>query len=121
MSEETELAWSAGFLDGEGTYGMRRVKKASGHVVVALDFQAQQVHREPLDRLAAVLGGSVTGPYGPYKNNRDKPIFSWHLRKYEDVKVALFKLWPFMGTVKREQALKSWSDFLEIRAQNAGY
>lgn len=121
MSEETELAWSAGFLDGEGTYGMRRVKKPNGHIVPGMVFQAQQVHREPLDRLAAILGGSVTGPYGPYNNNRDQPIYSWNLRSYEQVKLALFKLWPYMGSVKREQALRSWADFLETRAQNAGY
>lgn len=48
----TDLHWAAGFLEGEGSFqgaGSSRTQKVS----------ANQVNREPVDRLLAMFGGSV--------------------------------------------------------------
>ena len=47
-----ELYWIAGFLEGEGCFFW--TKKTFKHYVAA-----NQVQREPLDRLRAILGGSI--------------------------------------------------------------
>lgn len=96
--KEVELAWSAGFLDGEGNFGTYLNNK----VTLRFRIQACQVHREPLDRLCSTLGGTVRGPYGPYSGNR-KPYYSWAVEgmKAQDAVAALS---PYLCAVKVEQA-----------------
>lgn len=119
LTLDTELAWSAGFLDGEGTYGMHTAHRKGRKDQHAFRVQAAQVHREPLDRLQAVLGGNVTGPYGPYGTNK-QPYYQWCIPGYVEAKAALFKLLPFHSSIKAEQGMKAWGDFLEMRAQRDG-
>ena len=65
MSED--VAWCAGFFEGEGhiSFTVRKRDNASW-----LSIAVAQVHREPLDKFAEVLGGKVYGPYGPYSTNK---------------------------------------------------
>jgi hypothetical protein len=119
LTLDTELAWSAGFLDGEGNYGMQTARRKDRKDQYSFRIQAAQVHREPLDRLRAALGGNVTGPYGPYGGNK-QPYFQWNITGYAEAKEALFKLLPFHSPIKAEQGLKAWADFLETRARRDG-
>ena len=48
-----ELAWAAGFLEGEGSFFL--VGNSTGSMATT----AVQVEREPIDRLLALFGGSV--------------------------------------------------------------
>lgn len=63
----TELAWAAGFFDGEGCFYVKRRRKNSrvreaGRVSV-LALNIRQNDPRPLDRFAAVFGLTVNGPY----------------------------------------------------------
>lgn len=56
---DLELAWAAGFIDGEGCFTLIKQKDMADeyrrpHVT------AVQVRREPIDKLAEMFGGSVT-------------------------------------------------------------
>lgn len=120
LTLDTELAWSAGFLDGEGTYGMHTARrKTQRKDQYTFRIQAAQVYREPLDRLQAALGGNVNGPYGPYHTNQ-KPYYQWSITGYAEAKEAFFKLLPFHSSIKAEQGLKAWADYHEMRAQRDG-
>lgn len=50
-----DLYWVAGFLEGEGTFGHNKLP--NGHYGVRV--VVGQVQREPLDRLARLLGGRI--------------------------------------------------------------
>lgn len=64
MITTAELMWTAGFLEGEGSFHQRY----SG-------VTATQVQRQPLERLQAAFGGSIY-----CKNRPDKdPIHTWFL------------------------------------------
>lgn len=91
---DTELAWAAGFIDGEGTIGRQYAKgKTYGRKLAV-----PQKHRECLDRLQAALGcGTV------YTSNR--PIFTYQLCRRADVDHVLQVLWPYLSIYKRQQAL----------------
>jgi hypothetical protein len=119
LTLDTELAWSAGFLDGEGNYGMQVARREKRKDQYTFRIQAAQVHREPLDRLQLALGGRVTGPHGPYKTTK-QAYYSWAITGYNEAKEALFKLLPFHSSIKAEQGLKAWSDLLEMQAQRNG-
>ena len=45
-----DIAWAAGFLEGEGSFGRTRT---------CVHVEATQVNREPLDRLQNLFGGTV--------------------------------------------------------------
>jgi hypothetical protein len=64
-----QLAWAAGFLEGEGSF-----KKGNGRTE---DVECSQVQREPLERLQSYFGGSI----GFYKqpNPKHSPFYKWHV------------------------------------------
>jgi hypothetical protein len=88
-----ELAWAAGFFDGEGctflSHGGAGGRKRYPRLSVG------QNHREPLDRLAAAIGaGNVVGPY--------KGEFKWTLGGQKAAS-AMERLRPYLCAAKREQ------------------
>lgn len=90
-----ELAWAAGFIDGEGHTGARETKWGT----YQWSIQVHQKGREPLDRLQKILGGKV------YKTGR-AGIYKWSIQKKQDVVNTLEKLWPYLTDVKKDQAIK---------------
>lgn len=99
IGQMLELAWAAGFFDGEGSIQLRRG--------TMLQLYVGQTDPRPLERFAAAVGaGKVRGPYGPYarngKPNNWKPMYAWQLggRKAESVFATLR---PYLSEPKREQ------------------
>lgn len=97
---EIELAWCAGFLDGEGYFGSSR--ESGGKHKFRFRISCAQVHEEPLERLARTLGGKVYGPYGPYSGNR-QAHYQWMVFGEEAASVV-DTLKPYLCSIKIEQA-----------------
>lgn len=101
-----ELAWAAGFIDGEGHFGLHAGKKLN-HLtrgVKTIQIQVSQIYREPLDRLKRILKiGKVGGPYGPYGENRE-PFFTFRCQTFEGVQHTASILWPFLCSTRKQQA-----------------
>ena len=104
MSEE--LAWAAGFFDGEGCTYLENHRTHAGYKVPRLYVpQSCEVGIAPeLLRLAAALGG--LGRISGVRRGKgdDKPYRRWRIQASGDVQRALHLLWPFIGNVKRDQA-----------------
>lgn len=100
--KDTELAWAAGFLDGEGTFGIQRQKDRKPYLYV----QAGQTDRQVLDRLQEAIGGKVYGPY-VQKNPKHKPYFYFRITGNEKTKIVWETIWEWLSPVKREQALEA--------------
>jgi hypothetical protein len=92
-----DFAWAAGFLDGEASFGTWT--RSDGRKRTCI--QVAQLRREPLDRLAATLGGRV---YGPYERKNGNPYFMWTLQDFEGVQAAIASVWRFLSAPKQEQA-----------------
>ena len=89
-----DLAWAAGFLEGEGSFTIQSNGK---HYV-----QAPQVQREPLDRLRAMFGGSIC-----FTSSR---IFRWRLCGPAAAGLMM-TLYQWMSPRRREQirrVLEAW-------------
>ncbi len=94
MSKQTEIAWAAGFFDGEGTTA---VIKAKGRVHFRLSLSITQFDPDSLHRFQKAVGaGRVYGPYGRR--------WSYSAQKAKDVHNILDLLWPYLGNIKRDQA-----------------
>ncbi len=97
---EIELAWAAGFFDGEGS--VRWARNTSGRGTFTI--QISQLDRETLDRFMAAVGvGKIHGPYTNGKrNNRAAYIYSW--RQSGSLGVTAFNaMRPYLSSIKRAQ------------------
>lgn len=86
-----EVAWAAGFLEGEGTFGRDGFR--------TFRVRASQNEREPLDRLVAVFGGLVSHRHPPSK---PRAIFEWAASGSRAVEV-MEAIYPHMSTRRRRQ------------------
>lgn len=103
-----ELAWAAGFFDGEGNTNAYR-KGGSGPFV--LQMSVTQVHRETLERFQRALGGLGT-IYGPYSTISGRlPQYTIKIRTHEHIQAAVSMLWPWLCPPKRIQATGAIRDF----------
>ncbi len=92
-----ELAWAAGFFDGEGHVGL-----ASRGLRASLT----QCDPRPLHRFrAAVLGlGSISGPLRVKGHDNWSPRWTWCTQNFEGVQATVAMLWTFLSEPKRDQA-----------------
>ena len=106
MSEE--LAWAGGFFDGEGSTCLDKHRTHVGYFVPVLYVpQSAEAGVAPeLVRLHNAVGaGTISGlrrskpPWRPYRR--------WRVFTVQKVFRALHLLWPFIGSVKRAQALQA--------------
>lgn len=98
---ETEIAWAAGFYDGEGCATLYRKK---GNAAVRLIVVQRE--RELLERFQDAVGG--LGKF--YYNARVRyPIWQWHAGREPEAREVLRILWPYLGRIKREQAERALS------------
>lgn len=102
MRTREELAWLAGVIDGEGHFGK------SSKVAAFTIGQAGTLAGPPdlLVRCRDVLGfGSITGPR--VRGDRTNPIPMWFFNTggFPRVQAVLALVWPWLGPVKRAQAV----------------
>lgn len=107
-----ELAWAAGFFDGEGSTSYRPARELTrpGRVVMSLG----QREITTLERfIKAVDYGKVNGPYSAgTKGQKDpKPRYRWGCQNTRSTRAVLTKLWPYLSEPKKEQAREA---FLKI-------
>jgi hypothetical protein len=109
-----ELAWAAGFFDGEGNanYCVRRYRDGHG-VSRSLTVQISQVGRASLDRFAGAVGvGHVTGPY---RKRGGRPAHKYAAHGRDAAARILELLSPYLGDAKRGQlaeAIRGWDAYV---------
>jgi len=105
MSEE--LAWAGGFFDGEGSIYLEKHRTHAGYFAPRLHVtQAAWGGVAPeLLRFKAAVGGIGTIS-GASKDKREgKPYRRWRAYAEDEVQLGLHLLLPFIGQVKRQQAV----------------
>jgi len=102
---ETELAWAAGFFDGEGcSYMLKSTSSGTARrVYSAFRLAVAQVELQPLERFMRALGfGRINGPYQQKKASR-RPHYQWCVSGMDAVS-AIEAMWPYLSEPKRAQA-----------------
>jgi hypothetical protein len=95
-----ELAWAAGFFDGEGSTFLSTQAERRKVISMAIG----QTSREPLDRFDKATSniGAVGGPYTP-KRAGHTPWYHWRTGGLENCQLVMDMLWPWLCSIKREQ------------------
>ena len=102
-SPETELAWAAGFFDGEGYVGVRRDKRPGRKLVLQIGIE--QADERPLLRFKDAVGwtGNVVKRGAPRAPNRR--VLYRIIMGHTDTVATMQALWPYLSEPKREQFL----------------
>lgn len=106
-SSSEELAWAGGFFDGEGSSYLLKHRTHTGYFAPAVEVPQSGWDGVPevLERFRDALdGGHINGPY--VVSWADKPVSRWKEESLDGVQVVVHRLLPFIGSVKREQALR---------------
>lgn len=107
MGSPTELAWAAGFFDGEGT-----TCNESRKTYYVIKLQVVQVERGPLERFNSAIGNLGT-IYGPYDRG-NKPISHLIVTGFERIQVAVAALWPYLCQPKKDQATLALTNYVSL-------
>ena len=104
-SRVQDLAWAAGFFDGEGCFSVGTGNlKRSGTRSHFVCLTINQVDREVLDKFHSIMGvGSVRGPIA----RNDSPIGTKPLYIYKttgkNASLVAKLMWSQLGNKKRQQ------------------
>lgn len=106
-----ELAWAAGFFDGEGCVsgglklgGSKGTSNYKARPYITL--HCGQTDRYPLERFDAAVQhlGRFYGPYNHKgKKTYHRPWWQYSASTFEKVQAIVAMLWPFLSEPKREQ------------------
>lgn len=100
MLVQTELAWAAGFFDGEGSVSCHTQTKRVGREVVGylhLSIRQKEDEHELLSRFkSAVLEYGVIYQFEP-------GVWDYRIWGFEGVQFVIALLWKYLGSVKRMQ------------------
>lgn len=95
MRTREEIAWAAGFFEGEGCISPRR----DGTITVSIGQNWENV--ESLRRFCDALGiGSL---YGPYVRTGYRPYGQVHLHSFEYAQAVIAMLWPWLSRSRKDQ------------------
>lgn len=99
----SDLAWLAGFLEGEGTFS--RESDARGRSGRRVRIAVTSTDRDVMDHLVRVVAGSrLTGPYAPAATSFGvKPHYKWMLASRPLVIDLAKRLHPLMCERRRGQ------------------
>lgn len=98
---ETELAWLAGFLEGEGSF-IFHTKPNKGYITKQFIVQAVSVDEDVVRHAASLCAARVSGPYR-YGAEHHQPYYRMMLARRYEVLNLLHSLRPLMGQRRRAQ------------------
>ena len=125
---ETEIAWIAGILEGEGYFGIDNRSKDRYEVSKsppAPFIKISMVDEDIIQRLSKLLDKSYFSP--SRKTIKDKQVYTLHIGEKEKVLFILQKILPYMGVRRGERItecishLQTWKEWVENggRVENA--
>lgn len=110
-----ELAWAAGFFDGEGSISTILPLLDTKQCVRVL-LGLSQVRPEPLYRFKEAVGG-IGNLKGPYLNARGgQPFYRYQAGTHRQVQHVVALLWNFLSEPKREQCFREMRRYLDARS-----
>lgn len=98
MVSRDDLMWSAGFLEGEASFGFYERPRV----------QVSQVQRWPLDRLKALFGGSIGYRRFTQPNHRNAHYWSIGTSRAVGVMMTMYSLLSPERKAKIREVLEAW-------------
>lgn len=125
---ETDIAWIAGLLEGEGYFGIDNRSKdryETSKIPPAPFIKVSMVDEDIIQRLSKLLDKSHFSP--SRKTVTGKQVYTLHIGEKEKVLFILQKILPYMGVRRGERItecisyLQTWKEWVENggRVENA--
>lgn len=121
-----QLAWAAGFFDGEGSTGTWPNKNRPGAINLFANVTQQSASSDEIPAVltrfrVAVRGlGRISAPTPDLRSGTY--LCQWRTHSFEEVQAVVALLWQDLGPVKRAQAARSLrayhAQFSQIRARH---
>lgn len=89
MITAQDVAWAAGFFEGEGSIGKRAVL-------------AHQVNRWPLEKLERTFGGTIGAKPRSGRDNNQQPCWHWSIGG-EQARLFVRLIYPYLSPRRQEQ------------------
>lgn len=102
------LHWTAGFLEGEGSFFLNARKPGYGRSFATV--KAVQVDRECIDKLRSLYGGSVQLDKKVRSTSQGQPLFEWRMTGERAVDL-MERLRPLMSSRRRAQIDKVLDEY----------
>ena len=112
-ADPLELAWAAGFFDGEGSTIARRDRARAGYRQLVINVPQSGGVSPPAALIRfrrAMLGMGAIG------RRNDQGVYCWRTNGFPEARAVLRLLWRHLGPVKRRQAAAA---LLAVRQQYA--
>lgn len=106
-----EIAWAAGFFDGEGTTRFGHYL-SRGRLCRSFSISIAQAEPESLNRFRKALFG--LGKISPDRQEGRTDMWVWRVTNWRDVQACVAAMWPFLCTPKRDQARRALSHVAEM-------
>lgn len=110
IKRETDLAWAAGFFDGEGcTSASAKPSRFRGDPNAGRRIMISLGQKEPdmVIKFHKIIGVGVLR-----LNYKTCP--TWQAWGYEDTKKVIELLWPYLGEIKRQQAERAFQLYVNF-------
>lgn len=105
-----ELAWAAGFFDGEGNTqcSIRTRPNSLFKRGRSIKMSVGQVDPRPLYRFHIAINGlgKICGPYVRVKRPKECSSYEWRVTNLLETKAVIALLWDFLSEPKQEQIVK---------------
>lgn len=111
LNTNCNLAWAAGFFDGEGYVGCVFRDKIKYKSTPRLILSIAQVDRIVLDKFAKIIGfGTITGPYKrkSIQSKNQKDYYKYNLESFEYIQHIYCVLYNWLSPVKQNQFKNSF-------------
>jgi hypothetical protein len=110
IPEITDIAWAAGFFDGEGSTTLYSKPRKSMDTVRIPVMSITQVNRTTLERFQRIVF-ELGRLYGPYYRKKGKPQHLWRTTKLADAQAVASLLWKFLTPEKQAQITRSFAAY----------
>lgn len=108
-----DLAWAAGFLEGEGSFRVGRSTK-NKRIYKVLDVSAVQVEREPLEKMLSIFPfGKIYGPYTHSGKGTRLPHYRFVANRFERAQAVIAAVWPWLSTKRKAQCKAALTEIIE--------
>lgn len=98
-----ELAWAAGFFDGEGSSYFCKPN--------TIRYAIYQMDISPIERFVKAMGNVGTLSRKPNSGLNDNLIYCWYTNAFGEFIFVTGLLWTFLSEPKREQILRTLEKF----------
>ena len=109
-----DLAWAAGFFDGEGCIYFKVLDNRYKTLQMSLSISQNAFKGEPLDKWYRIfkVGGFSDSNMG---RGNENPISTWRTAKFEHIQYIISSIWFMLGEVKRNQYTRMMKTYLDTK------